>query len=289
MAPASSLSATGTLPLRLTGLGNSEAPPASAPVTAAAAAVSAPSPVSAGPSTQGFTLWQRPPAVAAPPRPAVNNMRAQPEPVADLSLGPAKQSPLSQLTGLGARPGGVGAGVPNNNNHGTSLETLSAEGLVTQWKAHVKQMAALLVQRDSGDPASRPAINQQLNAVAMAAVGRAALSRSQSCTRSQQTPASSSAAVGDLHQMLRGCALIMWCPVRQACAHTAHASRPLCRRATCACGRPSTTRTRCTGCSRRAWRRAATTRRTGRTSRPGRGCWCGTATSTLTFPCRCPN
>ena len=171
MAPASSLSATGTLPLRLTGLGTSEPPPAApAPV---AAAVSAPSPVSTGPSTQGFTLWQRPPAVTAPPRPAANNMRAQPEPVADLSLGPAKQSPLSQLTGLGARPGGVGAGVPNNhnNNNSTSLETLSAEGLVTQWKAHVKQMAALLVQRDSGDPASRPAINQQLNAVAMAAVG----------------------------------------------------------------------------------------------------------------------
>ena len=190
MAPASSLSATGTLPLRLTGLGNSEAPPASAPVTAAAAAVSAPSPVSAGPSTQGFTLWQRPPAVAAPPRPAVNNMRAQPEPVADLSLGPAKQSPLSQLTGLGARPGGVvGAGVPNNNNnnHGTSLETLSAEGLVTQWKAHVKQMAALLVQRDSGDPAGRPAINQQLNAVAMAAVGHVGFSCFQRCIPSMRT------------------------------------------------------------------------------------------------------
>jgi len=191
MAPASSLSATGTLPLRLTGLGTSEAPPAPAPVPAAAPP-SAATPVSTGPSTQGFTLWQRPPAVtAAPPRPAAaNNMRAQPEPVADLSLGPAKQSPLSQLTGLGARPGGVvGAGVPNNNNnnHGTSLETLSAEGLVTQWKAHVKQMAALLVQRDSGDPAGRPAINQQLNAVAMAAVGHVGFSCFQRCIPSMRT------------------------------------------------------------------------------------------------------
>ena len=152
MAPASSLSATGTLPLRLSGLGTSEAPAAS-PVPA-----SAPAPISAGPSAQGFTLWQRPPAVAAP-RPAA--VRPQQELVADLTLGPAKQSPISQLTGLGRTAGLVGT---------NSTETLSAEGLVTQWKAHVKKMAALLVQRDSGDPAGRNAINQQLNAVALAAV-----------------------------------------------------------------------------------------------------------------------
>ena len=164
MAPASSLSATGTLPLRLTGLGTSE-PPAPAPV---AAAVSAAAPASTGaPSAQGFTLWQRPPAATASRPPPV---QPRPDPVADLTLGPGRQSPISQLTGLGARPAGVDAmGAANHN----SMETLSAERLVTQWKAHVKQMAALLVQRDSGDPAGRPAINQQLNAVATAAVSPA--------------------------------------------------------------------------------------------------------------------
>ena len=81
--------------------------------------------------------------------------------MADLTLGPAKQNPINQLTGLGRPTGAVGT---------NSTETLSAEGLVTQWKAHVKKMAALLVQRDSGDPAGRNAINQQLNAVALAAV-----------------------------------------------------------------------------------------------------------------------
>ena len=163
MAPASSLSATGTLPLRLTGLGTSEAP-APAPLAAASAGI----PASTGAaSAQGFTLWQRPPAATAP-RPLA--ALRQSDPVADLTLGPAKQSPISQLTGLGARQGGIGVTGPANSNS-NSMETLSAEGLVTQWKAHVKQMAALLVQRDSGDPAGRPAINQQLNAVAMAAVG----------------------------------------------------------------------------------------------------------------------
>ena len=129
--------------------------------------------------------------MTAPPRPAANNniLRAQPDPVADLSLGPgSKQSPLSQLTGLGgAHPGGIdgAGGLTSSSNGSSSLEALSADGLVAQWKANVKQMAALLVQRDSGDPAGRPAINQQLKAVALAAVGltNASPCSSQRCGR----------------------------------------------------------------------------------------------------------
>lgn len=138
----------------------------------------------AGPA---FTLWQRPlsiglPQGSLPPASAASQSQpqhsaltdtlysaiSQSQPKPEPQLHPSSEPSASNASpALGGIPGGGRVAAAAPTAEGTKQD--SPEVVVAQWKSLVRQMAALLVQGDTGDPANAAVLEQQLVSIAQSA------------------------------------------------------------------------------------------------------------------------